>query len=230
MKSKRSFVALALLAAAVNGRCADSVVYFANDVFRLPDGSLDAARLVVFGNGFSSEVRNDPVQTLPNYGPSGGADGVSPTGTFVAQLFQYMPANASWRGLGDAVPIGPPGSLPGTWEGRMVSLPGVAPGETTALKVKVWDPGFISHEAAMASPFGFAGSSQAFSYSQPTSVQSPDDLYMFGFTGVVILGSVPEPSLLGLASLGIAVLVALRLTGRICLLRPFRAEIDRKDT
>ncbi len=201
---KTVIAVVVLLTTLLTARAGDSVVTFRNDVFRLPDGSLDPARLVTFDASFGAlagqGVRNGVVQEGER--------------SYVAQLFKVEGGNGI--PVGTPVPFGGPNTTDaGTWKGGNLTLAGVEPGSRVELMVKVWDDRFSTFEAAAASPLrwpstpGF-GSSAVFSYTQPKFPLLPSDTFMTGFSWFSITIPVPEPRILMLLSVGLAGLLCIR--------------------
>jgi hypothetical protein len=124
--------------------------------------------------------------------------------TFVAQL--YYGANAGSLVAHTAAPARflPTASGAGQWLGQDRTLTGFAPGQTLTLMVVAWD----MRTGATWEAAGIKGDSGAFSYTIPLDPLSPPAAYfMEGLSGFTL---VPEPSVIGLAMVGVGALFMLR--------------------
>lgn len=163
----KQLLPILLATLAVQAAAEDQTVSFNNNNLGRPE-------LVTFGSEFGalagSGVRN------------GVADGAS----FVAQL-NLVAAD------GTLVPAGATANfrasttaLPGTWSGGTRKLPGVSPGTAVSLKVRVWDSGYPSFEAAAAANKG-TGESAVFAFQDPlNNPPVASDFFMTNFRGFSI--------------------------------------------
>jgi hypothetical protein len=100
-------------------------------------------------------------------------------------------------------------SQPGTWNGGVRTLTGIAntPGTQVSMRVAVYDNvRFASYAAALAGG-GILGQSAIFTYTVPTPPLGPTSLDIVNFGSFTI---VPEPSVIGLGLVGAAALFMLR--------------------
>jgi hypothetical protein len=131
------------------------------------------------------------------FGPGAGNTTVDKTGgTQAGRTFNFRPATTS---------------SPGTWTPGanpfIFTLEGTTLNTTVTLQVRVWDSvRYNSFASALAA--GNYGVSTPFDYLIPTLGSSPDKYYMEGLRAFVV--TVPEPSTIALAVLGVAGLLFLR--------------------
>jgi hypothetical protein len=98
-------------------------------------------------------------------------------------------------------------SLPGTWSGYNIALPGFAPGSELYMQVRVWDSNFgLTFEQACAVAPGQAGLLPVFTWTVPGQAAPPQDHYMLGFVGG-IPAPCPEPGVIGMFCLALPVLL-----------------------
>lgn len=141
-------------------------------------------------------------------------NGVPLTGTdYFAQLYYGAlgaPADSLTPVTSAPTTFRPPGgTASGTWFGGMRTLIGFPEGQTVHLQVRVWDSA-AGPTWEIAAQNGFAGTqygqSQVFSFTLPVT-GPPQAWFIENFRGFTL---VPEPSLLGLAIVGAAVLLFVR--------------------
>ena len=103
----------------------------------------------------------------------------------------------------------PTTSQPGTWNGGVRTLNGIAntPGTPLSLQVAVFDINRHANYAAALAGGGILGQSAVFQFTIPTPPLGPTALDMGNFNGFTI---VPEPSVIGLGLVGAAALFMLR--------------------
>ena len=140
--------------------------------------------------------------------------GVPLTGSnYFAQLY-YGRLNAPAESLVAVTAAPATFSLPGVgregrWFGGMRTLTGFSDGQTVTLQVRVWDSA-AGPTWEVAAQNGFAGTqygqSEVFSYSIPIT-GPPQAWFIENFRGFTL---VPEPSVIGLAIIGAAVLLFVR--------------------
>jgi hypothetical protein len=141
-----------------------------------------------------------------------GSDFASPA-TFVAQLYWSTDGGSSFTAhTAAAARFRPAGVNPaGTWVGGNRTLPaGVGGvGTTVTLQVRAWDSvgGTLTYDQAVAQG-RLRGASLPFAYTQIASVPpGAADTWMQNFAGFSL---VPEPSVIGLAVVGVGALFMLR--------------------
>lgn len=102
-------------------------------------------------------------------------------------------------------------SSPGTWSTGARTLPGVNPGETATLQIRVWDVAlFPTWDAARLAPGAVTGASALFAYTVPAAgTVDATKYYMDNFRGFVVTG-IPEPSSFALLGLGAAAMLIFR--------------------
>jgi hypothetical protein len=192
---KKVIIAAAIMCVAVTG-WAQGTVDFRNgvdDVDRLV--YRDAVGGTALGADASlGEVRESSWKAALFFVPGADGDISQAVMTGLAENFQSSTSSRAGQWRND---VG----------GINRTLAGVAGGDTATLQVRVWDSraGATFDEAVAGG--GLWGASEAFNYTVPTGLTTPDQFFMKGLQAFAL---VPEPSVIALGVLGAASLLLFR--------------------
>ena len=172
----KKLIPLLALAAAMSSYAQDAEVNFANNVFTPP-------RLIYYP-GTSTPVTGTNLSAVLLYGTS--ASSLTP-----------HPVPARFRVTTT--------SQPGTWQGGVRTLTGIAntPGTQVSMQVAVYDNVRFANYAAALAGGGIYGLSSIFTYAVPTPPLGPTSLDMVNFQPFF---AIPEPTVLALGAVGAFVL------------------------
>jgi len=138
-------------------------------------------------------------------------DGSPMVGTnFMAQLLVGLTPNSLQPTTAAPAQFRDPGTtVPGTWRGNTINLPGFTPGMVLTMQVRIWDSNYGDFDQACL--FNQAGLLPTFDWTVPGESEPVDAHYMLNFVGGIPTPC-PEPGIWALALVGLA--VALLLRGR----------------
>jgi hypothetical protein len=150
---------------------------------------------------FQNVVLTPPPDRLVRF-----ADGTPLVGTqFMAQLLvgtspdSLQPTTVAPSRFRD-----PATQVPGTWSGGTINLPAFTPGMILTMQVRIWDSTYGNFdEACMVNQ---ASLLPTFDWVVPNETDPIEAHYMLGFMGGIPTPC-PEPATIGLAALGVAVLL-----------------------
>ena len=136
-------------------------------------------------------------------------DGAPMVGSnFMAQLLVGLTPDSLQPTTAAPARFRDPGTtVPGTWRGNTINLPGFSPGMTLTMQVRIWDSTYGDFDQACM--FNQAGLLPTFDWVVPADGAPVESHYMLNFVGGVPTPC-PEPGTWALALLGLPIALLLR--------------------